>query len=289
MFKNWKITVGGALTALAVFASPVQAQDADVTIGWTAWDDAEVVTKLSAVVLGEMAGRDVELTLSDIPIQYRGVANGDLDAMLMSWQPNTHEKYITKYGDQLTDLGPLYSGTRLGWAVPAYIPEEKLSSISDLRDPEIRKKLSGQIQGIDKDAGLSGLSRDTLSEYGLNYEIQYGSGPLMAKNLGEAIENKEWMVVTAWNPHWIFGKYELRYLDDPKGLFDGEESVHAVVHKGFEERKPQIAGFFKRMNFSMKELEELMAAAEEKGMRPAIVDYIRNNTSKVRYWVTGQR
>lgn len=291
MFKK-TLTAIAALTVATfatVGAANAQTQDPDVTIGWTAWGDAEVVTKFAAIVLGDMAGHDVELTLSDIPVQYRGVANGDLDAMLMSWQPRTHAKYLEKYGDDIRSVGPLYEGTRLGWAVPAYIPEDVVSSVEDLNKPEVREKLNGMIQGIDKDAGLSGLSRQVVEDYGLDYEIKYGSGPLMAKNLGKAIADKEWIVVTAWNPHWIFGEYELRYLEEPKGIMEGSESVHAVVRKGFEQDQPEIAGFLNRMEFSMAEIETLMAESRKVGHRQAIIDYVNNNMDKVRYWVTGER
>jgi glycine betaine/proline transport system substrate-binding protein len=290
MIKNIRNLVSGVAVALMATAGAAQAaNDPDVTIGWTAWSDAEYVTKMAAIILGEMKGYDVELTLSDIPVQYRGVANGDLDAMLMSWQPATHASYLEKYGDQLVDLGPLYEDAQLGWAVPAYIPEDQLSSIEDLKNPEVRAKLNGTIQGIDPDAGLSAMSRRVIEDYGLDYEISYGSGPLMAKNLGEAIQNEEWIVVTAWNPHWIFGKYELRYLEEEQGIMEPKEHVNALVRKGFKQDQPEIAAFFERMQLEMGELEALMARGQDVGVRQAVVEYIKNNMDKVRYWVTGER
>jgi len=79
------ITLGLA-TALA---APLQADS--VKIGWTAWSDAEFVTKLAARVLEERMGQEVELIQTDIAPQYQGLAQGDIDVMLMSWLPSTHE------------------------------------------------------------------------------------------------------------------------------------------------------------------------------------------------------
>ena len=84
-------------TAAAAPPSAAQTAEPDVRIGWTAWADAEIVSKMAAIILRQGMGYDVELTLSDIGVQYRGVADGDLDAMLMSWQPGTHENYLQRY------------------------------------------------------------------------------------------------------------------------------------------------------------------------------------------------
>src|SRR5690606_21078107 len=133
--------------------------------------------------------------------------------------------YWKRYQNEVVDLGILYSGARLGWVVPNYIPTSQLESFADLKKPEIRKKLKDKIQGIDSGAGITRLSQLALSEYDLDdYRLMTASGAAMTAALQKAIQNKEWIVVTGWSPHWMFAKWDLRYLKDPKkSLGEGEE------------------------------------------------------------------
>ncbi|GGX62546.1 glycine betaine ABC transporter substrate-binding protein [Saccharospirillum salsuginis] len=278
-----------AMTAsLAFTQASAESNEPDVAIGWTTWGDAEVVSKMAAIILQQGMGKDVELTLADISVQYRGVADGDLDAMLMSWQPLTHKSYMERYADTLVDLGPLYEGADLGLVVPNYVPESELKSIADLAKPSVREQLGGQIQGIGANSGIMGMTQTAMADYGLDYEILTGTGPKMAMEIGKAFDENRWIVATGWHPHWKFAKYDLRYLDDPKGVYGGAESVHAIVHKGFEQRQPEIVAFLRRMNLSVSEVEELMAQARETSHRDAIYAWIENNTDRVQYWMTGE-
>ncbi len=275
-----------ALLALAVALPATGRTDApDVRIGWTAWSDAEVVSKMVALVLSRV-GLDVELTLADVSVQYRGLAENDLDVMLMSWQPKTHAKYLRNYGDRLDDLGALYEGANLGLAVPAYV-DASIQSIDDLADNAAM--FEGAIEGIGEAAGIMGLTREAMQSYGLDgaFELKATSGPAMAQRLGKAVAEKRPIVVTAWRPHWKWAAYDLRYLDDPKGIYEGEESVHAMARKGFAADKPKVAAFLERMHFELNELEALMAAAREKGHRQAIRDWLNANNDRVRRWIEG--
>jgi glycine betaine/proline transport system substrate-binding protein len=278
-----------AVITAAPAAMPVLANDDRVDIGWTAWGDAEVVSKMAAILIGQGLKKDVELTLSDVAIQYRGVADGDLDAMLMSWQPLTHKTFLQKYEGKLVDAGELYAGARLGLAVPDYVPAEKVRTIADLAKPEVREMLGGRIVGIDPNSGIMGMTGDAVRAYGLDdYAIEPGTGPKMAKLLGEAIEAGQPVVVTAWTPHWVHGKYDLRFLEDPENVYGDTERVHAVVRKGFDQDMPQVHALLQAMHFELDELQSLMADAHERGHRVAVVDWINANMDTVRGWLDGR-
>ena len=287
-----KRMVVAALAWLAVTgaASPVAGQttEPDVRIGWTAWADAEIVSKMAAIILRQGMGYDVELTLSDIAVQYRGVADGDLDAMLMSWQPETHADYLRRYEGALVDAGMLYGDARLGWAVPAYVPEDQVASIADLADPAVHDRLGGTITGIDPGAGLMRLSREAIDTYGLDYGLTESTGPAMAMRLGEAIAAGEWIVVTAWTPHWIFSEYDLRFLEDPHAVMGGAEAVHVLVRTGFQEEQPEVYAFFERMELGLDQLQALMAEARNSSAREAVYAFVEANRDQVRHWMTGE-
>ncbi len=282
-------TLSKLLLAAVLFAglSTADAAKDSIRIGWTAWSDAEFVTKLAKRILEDRMGYQVELLQTDIAPQYQGLATGSIDVMLMSWQPGTHEDYVNKVCTKVVNLGLLYTHARLGWVVPSYIPESELKSIEDLKKPEVREKLDGTITGIDPGAGLTRLSKKAIADYELNYELQISSGAGMTAALERAERRGEWIVVTGWSPHWKFGAYDLRYLEDPKGVLGSFERVHAVARMGFYQDHVVAAGFFSRMQIPIEELQKAMYDAQETSYEEAVAKYLENNPKRVDYWVTG--
>jgi glycine betaine/proline transport system substrate-binding protein len=283
--KQWLVRVCLSLVVGIAHAADKQ----PVRIGWTAWSDAEAVTRLVARILETRLDQPVELVLLDIGIQYQGLANGDIDAMLMAWLPLTHKPYMDKVGDQVVNLGPLYTRARLGWVVPDYIPRDKLNSIEDLKDRDVRRKLSNQIHGIDPGAGLMQASEKALKAYDLErYRLISSSGAGMTAALSRAIKRKQWIVVTGWSPHWMFARWPLRYLEDPKQALGGRERIHALVRKGFYQDFPvEITEFLSRLFIPLEDLEQIMARANETSYDEAVQHYINQNPKRVNYWVTG--
>lgn len=286
MLLSAAMTVG---LGTAVTALPAQAADKSINIGWTAWSDAEAVTKLAKAVIEERFGYKVELTMADIGIQYQGIASGKLDAMLMSWQPLTHKPYLDKVGKDIVDLGPLYTRARLGWVVPDYIPVDQVKTIEELKKPEVQKQLGGKIQGIDPGSGLMQASEKALKTYDLKgMQLVSASDAAMLAALERAMKRNEWIVVTSWSPHWMFANWKLRYLEDPKGALGGLESVNAVVRKGFYQDHPEIYEFLNRMVLPIGDLEAMMQEARQTSYEKAVDNYIKNNKTRIDYWVTGK-
>ena len=266
------------------------AEKPTLRIGWTAWSDAEAVTRLAARILETRLQQPVKLILLDIGIQYQGLASGDIDAMLMAWLPLTHKPYMDKLGDKIVNLGPLYTRARLGWVVPDYIPRDQLNSIEDLRKPAIGRKLGYQIHGIDPGAGLMQASEKTLKNYGLNrYRLISSSGAGMTAALARAIKRKQWILVTGWSPHWMFSRWKLRYLEDPIKSLGGRERVHALVRRNFYQDFPvEVSEFLTRMYLPLDELEGLMERANDSSYDEAVDAYIAEHPRRVDYWVTGE-
>ncbi len=285
--KTSGILLGAVLGA--GIATGAQAQDDPVEIGWTAWADAEFVTKLAARLIEDRLEQPVELTQTDIAPQYQGLANGDIDVMMMSWQPGTHSDYIERFGDDIVSLGILYGYARLGWVVPSYVPESELSSIEDLTNDSRREQLDGTIIGIDPGAGLTRLSNQAMEDYGLDdYELLISSGAGMTAALDRAVNREEWIVVTGWSPHWKFGAYDLRYLEDPEGTLGSYERIHVMSRQGFYQDNPEVAMFLARMTLPLDTLQAYMFDAQESSYEEAVEKFISENQEMVDYWVTGE-
>ena len=282
-----RMLLTGAL-GLAV-AGGAQAQDDTIEFGWTAWSDAEFVTKLAARLINDNTDYTAELVQTDIAPQYQGLETGDIDAMMMAWLPATHEDYYEEVASDVENLGVLYNGARLGWAVPTYIPEDELSSLADLSDEAVRAELDGTITGIDPGAGLTSLSEQALETYDLDeYTLQTSSGAGMTAALERAVGRDDWIVVTGWSPHWKFGAYDLRYLEDPEGALGGPERVHVLARAGFDADYPEISAMLTRMYLPIDQLQNYMFQARETSYDEAISAYIEENPDRVEYWLNGE-
>ncbi len=284
----WRALGPVLLFGLAVAFTPAAgaADGKALRIGWTAWSDAEAVTNIAKQVIEQKLGYKVELVMTDIGLQYQGVAKGQLDVMLMSWLPTTHKAYWDKLSGELVDMGVLYDNAKLGWAVPAYVPEAQLASIADMGKPEVQKQLKNQVQGIDPGAGLMKASETALKTYKLDgYKLQTGSDAAMVIALDRAIKRKEWIVVTTWTPHWMFSKYQLRYLQDPQQALGGAEAIHAIARKGFEQDFPKAAAFISNFKIPLADLEGIMLRAKDTSYDKEAAAYIKAHPEMLEKWL----
>nr|CAD6596428.1 glycine/betaine ABC transporter substrate-binding protein [Rhizobium sp. TCK] len=280
-----------SLSLAAVIAGSVStivlAQDAKpVKIGWAAWSDAEFVTKLAAKLIKDELGQEVELVQTDVAPLYQGVSRGDLDAMMMAWLPQTHADYYAKIKDGVETLGTVYENAKLGWVVPNYIPEDAITSIEDLAKDEVKEKLGNTVQGIDPGAGLTRLSQQALKDYGLDdYKLQISSEAGMLTTVDRAVRSEDWFVATSWSPHWMFGKYDIRYIEDPKTSLGEAEHVDVLARKGFKEDNPEVAGFLSRMQLPIDDLQAGMFNAQETSYEDAVAKYIEDHPDQVNAWL----
>ncbi|HEV7310276.1 glycine betaine ABC transporter substrate-binding protein [Ensifer sp.] len=286
MFKTIVTMTVAAGIAIGACGSAAADEKQPVKIGWAAWSDAEFVTKLAAKLITDELGHEVELVQTDIAPLYQGVSRGDLDAMMMAWLPETHADYFAKVKEKVTTLGTVYDGARLGWVVPKYVPEDAIASIEDLNKDEVKDKLKGRIQGIDPGAGLTRLSEQAVKDYALDgYKLQISSEAGMLTTVDRAMRKEEWFVATAWSPHWMFGKYELRYIADPKNALGKAEQVNVLARKDFEQDNPEVAAFLSRMKLPIADLEAAMFNAQKTSYEKAVDQYIADHPDQVRAWL----
>ncbi|WP_392350707.1 glycine betaine ABC transporter substrate-binding protein [Parasynechococcus sp.] len=256
-------------------------------LGWSPWADAELISLMVAAVIEQELKRPVERVMADIGIQYQSVARGDLDLMLMAWLPLTHREYWTDVRDRVQDYGPMYSG-RLGWIVPNYVPESIINSIEQLRQPSLAARFNNRVQGIDPGSGLNKTSRDALKRYDLTtMELVSSSSAAMTAVLAKAIAEEDWLIATSWTPHWMFARYQLRFLKDPKGVFGGLERIHSIGRPGLDQSAPSVAAFLNRFHVPEPDLDALLLEAQDTSPAAAVERYLAENPSRLRYWTTG--
>lgn len=271
----------GVILCLAVSQTPAEAAEKQVRIAYVEWADSVVATNILKLVLQEK-GYQVKAIPLAAAAMWQAVATGDADTSVAAWLPLTQAAYYDKLKNRLEVIGPNVTGARIGWAVPAY---SSLNSIDDLKTRSA--EVEGKVIGIDPGAGVMKSSEAAIKAYALPVKLVDGSDATMTSALKDAVRQKKDIVVTAWTPHWMFARYELKYLADPKKSFGDAESVNTLARKGLKDDMPEVYGILQKFKLTIKDEEALMAENEEKGAKPAetAAKWIARNRAIVDGWL----
>lgn len=267
-------------------AGAAQAADkGDVTLAYVEWSSAIASTNVVRAVL-EDAGYKVETTSLSAAAMWQSIAYKDADAITAAWLPTTHEAYYKRLKDKVDNLGENLTGTKLGLVVPAYVTD--VNSISDLKDHA--DEFEGQIVGIDPGAGLMSKTEDVVKTYRLRPALRLlsGSGATMTAALDNAIKRKAAIVVTGWTPHWMFARWDLKYLDDPKNVYGGAEEIDTVARKGLQQDLPEAYCILDNFHWTPKQMGEVMLMNQKKGSDPVdnARQWVKANPDVVAKWTT---
>ncbi|WP_047336070.1 glycine betaine ABC transporter substrate-binding protein [Pseudomonas protegens] len=279
--KMRRLLGAGAALVLAISSTLASADSKTLSIGYVdGWSDSVATTYVAAEVIKQKLGYDVKLQAVATGIMWQGVATGKLDAMLSAWLPVTHGEYWAKNKDKVVDYGPNFKDAKIGLIVPEYV---KAKSIEDLKTDTTFKN---KIVGIDAGSGVMLKTDQAIKDYGLDYKLQASSGAAMIAELTRAEEKQDAIAVTGWVPHWMFAKWKLRFLEDPKGVYGAAETVNSIGSKGLEKKAPEVAAFLKKFQWASKgEIGEVMLAIQE-GAKPDVAakDWVSKHPERVAEW-----
>jgi glycine betaine/proline transport system substrate-binding protein len=271
------------LTALASLSGCEQIVPAPkLKMAYVNWADATAMTFLVKAVFEEEFGYRVETTMADAAPVFTSVADGGHDVFVDAWVPITHGEYIKRFQDRLVDLGPNYRGTQIGLVVPEYVD---VKSIDDLN--EEAATFDGTIVGIDSGAGIMAATEQAIDDYELDFRLLPSSEAAMAASLKEAIDGRRPIVVTGWKPHWMFARWQLRFLEDPRGAYPQQEDIHTVVRPGFETDFPGATEFLRRFELTAEQLNGLMAAMRDRDADPDAIakKWLEDHPEIVERWL----
>ncbi|WP_137885248.1 glycine betaine ABC transporter substrate-binding protein [Pseudomonas sp. 2FE] len=273
----------GASLALALSAGLTAAADKPtLKIGFVeGWSDSVATTHVAAEVIKQQLGYEVKLMPVATGIMWQGVAKGQLDAMLSAWLPVTHGPYYEKLKDQVVNLGPNFNDAKIGLIVPEYVTAKSIADLQAQKDG-----FAGRIVGIDAGSGVMLKTDQAIKDYGLDYKLQASSGSAMTAELARSIKAQKPIAVTGWIPHWMFAKWQLRFLDDPKGVYGAAEHVDSIANPGLEAKAPTVVAFLKKFTWKPSEIGEVMLAIEE-GAKPeaAAQKWVSEHPERVKEWV----
>ncbi|WP_061964111.1 glycine betaine ABC transporter substrate-binding protein [Demequina aurantiaca] len=270
-------TTEPSTSASSTTDSSAMAEGGDITMAvFNGWDESLASSLLWQSVLNEK-GYNVELAYADPAPVFQGVADGDYDLVTDVWLPKTHAEYIDTFGDDIVDLGHWFDKAALTMAVNADAPIDSLTELADAAD-----EFDNRIVGIEPGAGLTGAVEDgAIPTYGLEgMDFITSSTPAMLAELDKAQSDGENIVVTLWEPHWAYGAYDLKNLEDPEGTLGDAEQIHTYSRTGFAEDMPDVAawiGNFQMDSDHLYDLENALNGADEGDYDSIVSDWIAAN------------
>ncbi len=218
------------------------------------WPLDIVLANLVKKKIEEKFDTKVDLVLTNSAGTWASIATATADISLSAWLPTTHKYYYENTKGRVDIVHPIYTGTRIGLAVPTYAAIDSIDQLD-----QYAEKFHHQIMGIEPGAGIMVQIEKAMKAYHLkNFKLIGTSEAVMLNMLKQDYRKKNWIVISAWEPHEMFLQFDLKFLKDPKGVFGKEEKVYAIVRKGFKEDYPEIYRFLQTFEVSKSEMEKLL-------------------------------
>lgn len=279
--KGILIGIMMAVLSLAInscnFDAFTEEEDRNLRMVYTNWSEGVAITHLAKILLTDKMDYKVDLKLTDVESAYDELANSETDVFADAWLPETQKKYFEKHKDKLNRIGIIYPEARTGFVVPDY---SRFQSVKDL------KNCKHDIIGIDAGAGVMQQAKKAIEKYELPMQLLELSEEVMTQRLADSIKRKKEVVVTGWEPHWIFARYDVRFLKDEDKIFGEKENIYSISRLGMEEDHPRILRFFERMQLTEKQLNNLVYYMRlNEDPEVGIKEWINQNEYVVNQWV----
>ncbi len=268
------------LVAGCVGEDPAE-QKKEISIGYVTWDCAIASTHVIEQVF-EQAGYDVEIVAVDAGPLYAALANGDVDFTTNAWLPHIHQHFWEEYGERIDYVNANIKGNgRHGIVVPAYVTIDSIEEMNDYAD-----KFDNRIIGVEPGAGVMTMTENAIENYDLDFELVASSSAGMAAALRSSINDEEWIAVTGWSPHWKFGRFDLKFLDDPEKDYGEFDDIVTLARMGLKEDDPTAYGILERFEWTADDIASVMTDIES-GMPEdeAAATWINANQATVDAWI----
>ena len=268
-----------AATLLGISILPAQAQEKTIEMGTMSWEDLTPITGITKKVL-EDAGYTVNDTeFSEWGIAYAALTTGDVQ-ILASQTDYVAQDYWNRNKSRLEKISPVSHGLFDGIAVPSYVTIDSIDELNTNAD-----KFGGKIIGIEPGAGLMRETGDAVDGYDLDLELVEGSTAGMTAALKSAVDRQEWIAVTLWEPSWIAQKFDIKFLEDPKGVFPPPQTYYWIGQKGFSEENPQAREILASVFVPKEDITAMNGVVKDgKSMDDSISEWVGTHGDLLERW-----
>jgi glycine betaine/proline transport system substrate-binding protein len=279
-----------SFSLVTVGAGNVQAADDTIDFGYVQWPGVTIKTHVAKRVL-EYLGYETSMTSGSQAIVFKGMDTGDLDVFLGNWMP-TMKIHFDKYSEKgsVQNVRVNLHDVVYKTAVPEYVYEAGVKSFEDLN--EYADKFDKTIYGIEpgNEGNLiikKAIDNNTYNLGEWNLKASSTAGMLSAAK--RAINKEEWIAFNGWKPHYMNVMFDLRYLEDPKGIWGSGERVLTVARTGFKKENPNVYKFLEQFKVTAPMQNKWIDMYKRQEMDPKKVaeKWIANNLGVVNQWVYG--
>ncbi|SMC25555.1 glycine betaine/proline transport system substrate-binding protein [Desulfacinum hydrothermale DSM 13146] len=274
------------------FSLPPSSRAGDaIDFGYVNWPGVTVKTQVAAQILDAM-GYPTKLKMVALPVLLRSMANEDLDVFVGAWVP-TMSGLIGPYRKQgkIVEVATNLDETIYTLAVPKYVWDAGVKSHADLE--KFGDKFGRKIIGIEPGNDGNQIVLDAIASNTYNlgkWKLVEGSAEAMMIAVNAAIKKGEWIVWLGWMPHWMNLVYDMKYLEDPEGIWGtDEEVVKTLVRSGLPQESPEVVQFLRQFKVTPDiQNEWILKYSYEKGKPEKVAhDWIASHLGIVDQWVYG--
>ncbi|WP_421402611.1 glycine betaine ABC transporter substrate-binding protein [Agrobacterium fabrum] len=273
----WKVLCAAAMVGMTVFSA--EAEEKTITVGTMSWEDLTPITGITKKVLEDSGYAVKVVSFSEWGIAYAALSKGDIQ-LLASQTDYVAQDYWDKNKRRLEKISPVSHGLYQAIAVPKYVTIDSIDQLNDNAD-----KFGGKIIGIEPGSGLMRDAGNAVKDYGLKLQLVEGSTAAMTAALKSAIDRKEWVAVTVWEPSWMMQRYDVKFLKDPKGVFPPPQSYYWIGQKGFSAQYPHAREVIASVYVPLADITAINGAVNDgKTMDQAVKEWTDTHADLLKRW-----
>lgn len=253
----------------------------EISIGLDPYDYSTVPAYLTQVIM-EQEGYEVDIEEADVGVLYEALSSEEIDAFIDVWSPNLHEDYLEKYGDSFVIAGTLFNDMPFGMGVPSYMDD--INTIEDVADnPEL---FDNEVYAIDPGSGMAYTTDKMVETYEMDdFKVQNSTIAAMLQQVETKMDKEEGIVFNAWRPHPMFVRYDIKFLEDPRGSWK-QDNVEIGVTPSFEEDYPEAFTLFSNMELDLDMVEEwILELDKDVPARELAETWVEENEDIVNEWL----
>jgi glycine betaine/proline transport system substrate-binding protein len=275
--KLWTALCAAVVVGMTIL--PAQAQEKTIKMGTLSWEDLTPITGITKKVL-EDSGYTVKVSeFSEWGIAYAALSKGDIQILASQTDYVAHD-YWNKNKNRLEKISPVSHGLFQGLAVPSYVTVDSIDELN-----ENAEKFGGKIIGIEPGSGLMRDTSKAVKDYGLKLKLVEGSTAAMTAALKSAVDRKEWIVATVWEPSWMAQKFDVKFLKDSKSVYPPPQSYYWIGNKGFSAENPHAREVLASVYVPLADITSINAAVNDgKTMEQAVKDWTDSHADLLKRW-----
>ncbi len=294
------LIIGVGYSSLAKAESVPESTD-PIKLSIGDWTGNHVTTHVAGEILKRM-GYEVEYVVAGDVAAVLALHDNSITAALENWEFTQGEQIMASLdGGNIVDLGGLGLVPWEGWIYPGFVEETcpGLPSWEALQDcaelfavPETFPM--GRILDYPSDWGS--ISVNKVEAFGLEGKLVNkpgGSEGSMISEIRSAFERQQPILVSFWNPHWVFGEFDLRSVEMP-AYEDGCDMcgwpvswIKKVAWIGMEDKWPVAYRFLQNYQMTNEMQVPMLKAIDSDGMDAEAVTmkWVDENEDIWRAWV----